>query len=283
MAAAPMVVGLILNLAFQTVVTRRPTPILCPRWGTEPGRNADEAARVVADLIASMDLDLIAVQEVADINTFNTLIQRLTAYDGRLSTHSYGDGTYQRVGFIWKRDLVQVTDALMIFSGSGWEFPRPPFQAKITVTNSAGSTVDFLAITLHLKAGIGSEDRDRRRDAIALLEGYVRDQVDGPGDDEILLLGDFNERLDYSSGEEVFSPFRDSPGSYSMLTESLADSGAYTYLFASSFIDHLISTSALGDEIGAASAHVIPLDAQVVNYAQQVTDHLPVVIRMPIF
>jgi hypothetical protein len=45
----------------------------------------------------------------------------------------------------------------------------------------------------------------------------------------------------------------------------------------------LVSTSALNDEIGAATPLVVPLDNQVVSYAIQVSDHLPVVLKMPLF
>ena len=41
--------------------------------------------------------------------------------------------------------------------------------------------ISFQAVALHLKAGGGFQDRQRRQEAVVLLEDFLRDAVDGGG------------------------------------------------------------------------------------------------------
>src|SRR5436190_1979071 len=84
---------------------------------------------------------------------------RLPDHTGILSQHTYFDGTYQKVGFIYKTALFQVTDAQLLFQDDN-AFPRPPLSAQFA-WRGPGDPFDFDAVAVHLKAGEAAEDSQR--------------------------------------------------------------------------------------------------------------------------
>lgn len=248
-------------------------------WNIENFPHRSTTPAVVADLIASLDLDVIAVQEIRDVAAFEELVARLPGFRSVLSAHTYSDGTYQKVGYLYRSDVVTLSDAVSLFQGSGYEFPRPPLQVSLHVT---GTDVSFTLITLHLKAGFAADDIERRRGAAALLAGHVRGMIDGPADDEVVVLGDLNDTVTHPSGQEVFAPFLDDP-ELRWQTEALAMQGETSYLPSQSLIDHIVTTSALDEELsGSGGARIPRLDVQLGSYQDEVSDHLPVVLSFPV-
>jgi endonuclease/exonuclease/phosphatase family metal-dependent hydrolase len=250
-------------------------------WNIENFPQLPSTPSIVADLITSMRLDLIAVQEIADVAAFNELVARLRNHDGALSTHTYGDGTYQKIGFIYRSDLITLSNAVLLFDNDGWEFPRPALRATFTIDDGVHPIVEFIAIALHLKAGFGSEDRQRREDANMMLETYVTQLVNS-GDDQVLVIGDFNEVLTSSGGLDVFAPWLQPPGDYTVHTMDLANQGGASFIPNGSILDHHVSTSALDDEFAGTAAVIPPLDDQYESYQYAISDHLPVVVSMPV-
>ena len=243
-------------------------------WNIENFPHTEDTPRLLADLVTSLELDLVAVQEIADTEAWDELVARLPHHAGLLSSHTYGDGSYQKVGFLYREDLLRLEAGALLFPGQGFDFPRPPLQVKATVLG-AEPALDFLAIVLHLKAGTGSEDRQRRRDAMITLEDHVRDVVSGGTETEIVILGDFNEHLEADYAREVFAPFLDATADYRVHTDELGGDAA-SFIPSGRVIDHLITTAALSTQVSAGSPIIPPLDTQLGGYVDQVSDHLPV-------
>ncbi|MCA9520138.1 MAG: endonuclease/exonuclease/phosphatase family protein [Myxococcales bacterium] len=235
--------------------------------------------KTTADLVASMDLDLIAVQEITDDAAFDELVARLPGYAGVLSTHVFPSGEQQKDGLLYKTSAVKVSNVELLFEGEYDIFPRPPVQALVTVESSS---VDFTIIVVHLKAGVQQENRDKRRLAIKALETYVRSRVDGPFDNQIMILGDFNQDLDDDDSGLIWGPFLDNADRYSVLTVATKNAGKESYLPFHRMLDHIVITSALDQEAGNEAPLVPDLNVQLNNYQDLVSDHLPVVLRMPI-
>lgn len=251
-------------------------------WNIENFPSLPSTPEVVADLITSMRLDLIAVEEIADVAAFDELVERLPNHDGVLSSHTYGDGTYQKIGFIYRTDLLDLSAASLLFSNDWYGFPRPALRATFTVDDGVHPVVDFVAIAVHLKAGSSTEDRDRRTQAMVELEDYVTQLVAEGSEPEVLVLGDCNEVLTSSDGLAVFEPWREPAGDYTIQTLDLANSGEETFLPSGAILDHQITTAGFSDELSGASVVIPHLDEQYSSYEYAVSDHLPVVLRMPI-
>jgi endonuclease/exonuclease/phosphatase family metal-dependent hydrolase len=252
-------------------------------WNIENFPASAATPRLAADLIASMDLDIVAVEEVADIAAWNELVARLPDHDGLLSTDSYSDGSYQKVGILYRSDLLQVGASILLFDQDGYEFPRPPLSVPFTADDGQHAPVDFVLVALHLKAGFSEEDRFRREAAIGMMEQHVRTAVDGAGDDDMIILGDFNEVITSAGGIDRFAPFLSDPARYDFRTNELASSGAMTFLPSGAILDHIISTVALRDEFAGGQDRIPRLDEQFDAYLAEVSDHLPVVSSMPIW
>ena len=247
-------------------------------WNIENFPQTSDTPLLVADLITSMALDLVVVEEIADQDAFEELVARLPNHAGVLSGHTYGDGSYQKIGFIYRADLLAVTDVTQIYSGSGYAFPRPPLFARVSVL---GTDLDFTVIGVHLKAGTGADERERRTEAVRLLDTFVQSQVDGAGDDDVMIIGDFNEVLTTGSGREVFAPLLETDR-YAIQTATLAQTGQGSFLGGNRFIDHIVTTVQMEDEVGGYFAQLAKLDEEMSGYESQVSDHRPVILPLPV-
>jgi endonuclease/exonuclease/phosphatase family metal-dependent hydrolase len=244
-------------------------------WNIENFPQRDTTPELLADLIASMELDLIALEEVASTEALTETVERLRDYDFVASSHTYSDGSYQKIAYVFRRDLLQAEGGALLFTQDGFNFPRPPLKLLFTVRADEFEPLSFNAVAIHLKAGGGSEDRQRRQDALASLEGWVRSTVDGIGDPDVVVLGDFNEKV---SSTEIFAPFVDA-GRYTIRSGTL--SGA-TFLPGGSIIDHVVTTASLDAQIGQATTMIPRLDELVTEDQFTMSDHLPVVLQIPL-
>ncbi|MEO8706623.1 MAG: endonuclease/exonuclease/phosphatase family protein [Kofleriaceae bacterium] len=236
---------------------------------TTPGR--------VADVIASLDLDVVIVEEIADETAWEQLLARLPEHEGVLSTHRYTPDEYQKIGIIYRSSLVTVGAPTLLFPSDSYTFPRPPFSIPITVD---GNTIELVGV--HLKAGGGDEDEARRTAAIIALDNHLRAQVDGGGEAEVVVLGDYNQRIVADDERVAFAPLLSAPERYTVRTEALAAAGRYTYLgFGGELIDHLTTTAALDARWTGAHVEIPQLDQLVPGYRGDISDHLPVVLVTP--
>lgn len=249
-------------------------------WNIENFPKGVSTIAFVADLVASMDLDLIALQEIEDVAAFEELDARLLEYEGLLSTHTYGNGSYQKVGFLYRTGLVTLREPTLLFTEMGYELPRPPLEVRVHVDDGVHPTFDMVAIVLHLKAGFDDEDRARRDAAIRALEAHVAALV-AAGDDRVMVLGDYNEILTSSAGRATMAPWLDAPAAYQVHTDELAQLGGFSFIPFQTVLDHIVTTSGLSDQLAGNSAAIPRLDQQTFNYESAVSDHLPVWIGIP--
>jgi endonuclease/exonuclease/phosphatase family metal-dependent hydrolase len=245
-------------------------------WNIENMPKSDDTVRDVADLIASLDLDVIVVEEIASVDAWDELVARLPGYAAVLSPHRYTATSYQKIGVLYRAALVTASEPELLFVEEGYDFPRPPVLVHLDV---AGWTFDVVG--LHLKAGVAPDDVDRRHGAVLTLEAWLRAQVDGGGEDEVIVLGDWNATLDPDRDDlaETWPPILDAPDRYTIRT---ADAAGTSYLPFQTTIDHIVTTAGLAAEIGARDAVIPPLGEQFGGYQDLVSDHQPVVLSFPL-
>lgn len=245
-------------------------------WNLENFPLSTQTPEIVANIIASLDLDLLGVQEIGNIQAFEELLARLPYHDGFLSSHTYVDGAYQKVGFIWRSDVLEASNLQLIYNGSFNAFPRPPLMGKFKTLENHSGPDSFWAITIHLKAGTSNDERDRRIEGVQKLHSYANDLLDAEENPHVIILGDFNERLDTNNGDTVFAPFLNDSGHYSFLTSGL-HSGAFSYIWSSSLIDHMIVNTTFMDGNNTLEILIPRLDQELENFTTYISDHLPVV------
>lgn len=232
----------------------------------------------VKTIIRNLDVDMIAVAEISSVSAFNTLLDSLQGWSGSLNSYpSYYSG-YQRTGFLYKSDLISVTNPHYILEEHLYDFAsRPPWTARIAVKGKNNQTVfDFNIIVVHLKAFADAESEARRRAACADLKTFIDTEIAAGADADFIVLGDWNDMLSDPPASNVFAPFIDEPDNYSFLTADLG--GQYSYISSTykSLIDHIMITADARQEYGQGTTQVLYLDSEFGAYQSQVSDHRPV-------
>lgn len=250
-------------------------------WNIEnfPARNTTPSR--VADLIASLDLDIIVVEEIASDTAWKELMARLPEHEGILSDHRYSPTDYQKIGIIYRTSIVTPSGVGLMFPQDTYEFPRPPFTARLAIDDGVHAAMSVRVIGLHLKAGIAMEDGDRRRLALEQLDRTLRANIAAGDEDEIVIAGDYNEVLDTTIGQTNFAPFLAAPDLYTVHTKAASDAGEITFVPGSVMLDHITTTVALADDL-AGWQLVIPRLQTLPGYLADVSDHLPVVLVAPL-
>lgn len=130
-------------------------------------------------------------------------------------------------------------------------------------------------VPLHLKAM--SEGSLRRRLASRVLGAAVRKLIrDGAGADWIL-GGDLNAPLDSGDFDALTAA-----GLSAVSTQDAAD-GAISYIKSPhSLIDHIYLSPNLAARFGAEQFVIVAADRAIPDYAKQISDHRPVMIRLHI-
>ncbi len=248
-------------------------------------RGAVTASHVI-DVINGLQVDIIALQEIESLIYFQQVREGLADWTGdRATSASYSIN----LAFLYPVDgPVQVTAVYEILTGYRRALPRSPF---VLEGNFHGT--DFVVINNHYKCcGDNSIDENdewdeetRRRDASLLIDDFIRTNFP---DKAVILVGDLNDELANSPDSNVFQNFLDAPDVYRFVDLAIAqDTGAlWSYPTWPSHLDHIMITHQLFEAHQGSDAlvEVVPLHALLGRgwtvYEKEVSDHLPVVLRL---
>ncbi len=247
-------------------------------WNLENFPKDELSLSYAKQIIARLDVDVIALQEIASVEAVQGMLESLPGYELVLSSHAYGNGSYQKVGFLYNSKSLELISSQLLFVDDPYAFPRPPLEARFRYRgdlNQDEQVLEFAAIVVHLKASRDDSSRDRRIEAHQILESYVSDQI--ALTDRALphaVLGDFNETINGAIGAKVHKPWFDEDEIYQFPTLSAADNGEYSFISASkSLIDHIILSQSLSVE----RVEIPKIHLKLRDYRDQVSDHLPVI------
>ncbi len=141
-------------------------------------------------VLAGLDADILALQEVNDTRRFPPILKR--AVQGRQMgvRFSAGGGRFgQHLAIAWDVDVLELLGEPVDVTATIFEDGmRPAFAASFRSRRSEG--VDFTVIVVHLESGPRNFG-DRRRQNRALAE-WIDAWVEATGDPDVILLGDFN-------------------------------------------------------------------------------------------
>jgi endonuclease/exonuclease/phosphatase family metal-dependent hydrolase len=243
-------------------------------------------------VIADAGMDFWGLQELVDGPTFNQLTQRLAGYEGFMANDPFvrlGSSHYterdQKLGILFRSDLVSVRNAELILTEKSYDFAgRPPLKVDLRFTRG-GTSVDLVAIVLHLKAFDTLSDHQRRKNASLALKDYVDTQLPGA---RVIVLGDWNDDVDESIVKDPYSTdggylptpfmnFLDDPANYTFVTLPLTRAGERSTVKYSNFIDHQLVTNELAADYVSASVRV--LKPNIPSYGSTTSDHYPVLSR----
>ncbi len=246
-------------------------------WFPKDGQSTINKVR---EIIKTLDIDIFAIQEIADTLAFRQLVNSLSNYDGLYSADTYKDD-YQKTGIIYRNDIIQIGEVTQIF-WYDYNFPRPPLVIEITAQNHQ-NIFDFYLIVIHLKAFDHPNDRERRKAAAGSLKTYLDSAIANSDEKDYIIAGDWNDEIDDPPDENCFTVFLDDDN-YIFLTEPLAGNPSYaSYPYSSSLIDHILITKYAEEEYGNGEIKTIRLDDYIKNYDDIISDHRPVAAKFRAF
>ena len=231
----------------------------------------------VKTIIRNLDVDLIAVEEIGSVNSFNLLVDSLKGWQGVLSGDTYGSW-YQKTGFLYKTDIISLSNVKNIFNGQDDKnaFPRPPLAGYVKIKKGNLVLFDFNIVVLHLKARGDQESEDRRRAACVDLKNFIDSEIASGADPDFIVLGDWNDQITDPPASNVFKPFLDNPDDFHFLTADISRQYSYISNTYKSLIDHIMITKDTRQEYGQGTTQVLYLDSEFGAYQSQVSDHRPV-------
>lgn len=264
----------------------------------------------IAEVIRNLQPDIVGVQEVSSEAGLDALMTELGgSYEYILSNRwarsfEGPDPTFppQRVGFIFKKDVVTLIGARVLFeemydaaragaptplssyptgmASSFYASGRLPYMANFKVTVD-GLTKEMRAIVLHAKSG-GSQLIDWQRRAFDAKA--LKDSIDAYyASDPVLILGDFNDRLagSINAGQpSSYTVFLDDATNYRGITLEADQAGRSSFLGSGgNMIDHMIASNEWFTEYLEGTAVPVDVRSFISNYAATTSDHLPVVAR----
>ena len=246
-------------------------------------KNNQTTLNYVSEIIEQLDLDIIAIQELTDIDMFDDMLDDLPDYTGY-----YESLWFAGLAYIYKTDVIEVNDIYEIYTTSPYwsAFPRSPMVMDIDFMGQ-----NYLFINNHFKCcGDGnlnlnndSDEEMRRLNASNLLKQYIDNNLSNKN---VIVLGDLNDDIAESSANNVFQTILDDTDNYRFVDMDIASgSGSdWSYPTWPSHLDHILITNELFDELDNSDVQTIKLD-QYLNggwneYDNNISDHRPVFMKL---
>lgn len=229
-------------------------------WNIEWFPKNNTTITSVRSIIEDLETDIIAVQEINEISTFNLAIDGITGWESEVADVN-GD---LNIGYAWKESSFTAVSSLTeTFPNDSYSFPRE--MVRIDLTHASGREITLLNI--HLKCCSNGEDR--RESASEKMYEYIEENLK---DRSVILLGDFNDDI---SENTPFKNFIDDP-EYRFADANIANSSSSEWSYPSypSHIDHILISNELFDNM--TDSETIKLHSTFSNYTYNVSDHNPV-------
>ncbi len=232
--------------------------------------NDDRTIKVIAQIIEEQSPDMIALQEISTLESFNELTASLGAYDGQM----YFTGDIN-LGYIYKNSEVTPDSNLkVILEDDFFAFPRAP--VLLSVTHISGINVHL--INIHLKCCDGVDNFNRRKEASNQLKEYVDNNL---ADEKVIILGDYNDEIyGIPDDENPFNNFINDQANYLFADMLLAESDRndWSYPGWPSHIDHILITNELFDLVDETLT--LAFDDCFADYFAIISDHRPVMVKL---
>ena len=253
-------------------------------WNIENYPKNDLTNTYISQIIDSLDVDIIALQEIADNVSFNDLVNSLEGWSGYRSGGSGSD--YQELAYLINTNKVEIlSDPYTILNSYQYEFAyREPLVLECLYNNN-----HVIIINNHFKCcGDGlmdlnddSDEETRRYIASNLLNAYINNNFPNKN---VIVLGDFNDSLIDNVTNNIFQMIIDDYENYLFTDIDIADGSSAEWSFPNwpSHLDHILITNELFNNVISTNTVLIDysLSGGFSTYDNYVSDHRPVGIKL---
>jgi len=252
-------------------------------WNIEyfPKQN-DITIDYLVELIDSMNVDIIAMQEIGSESSFASLINKLDGWSGKRSGGGYG------LAYLYKSELY-INNINEIIELKNYNLTRTPYMLEL---NWRGQIIYIL--NNHYKCcgnniieNIFDDEEFRRQQACLLTKNYLDSNFD---DKNVILLGDLNDELTDPDSANIFKPFIEDPAKYKFADIDIAFGSSINWSYPGwpSHLDHILITNELFDEFESPNSKVETIHVEDYfkggwnEYYNYVSDHRPIVLSLNI-
>jgi len=244
-------------------------------WNIEhfPQAGSRTTARVQL-IMDSLNADFYCLQEIEDKQALQGIVDQMDRYSVIISTET----SYLNLAIVYKHASFLPIYTENIFAHDDYNFAsRPPLLVNFAYAYQGVEQVLNL-IDVHMKCC--NDGVERRHNAVRMLHDYLTEKQ-AWGDSNFVVPGDWNDDIHDadSSGAYSFEAFLKDPANFSYATDSLAathtESNA-SYPGYNSFIDNILVSRSLFDELKTSTIRTLRLDNIFGDYTSVVSDHRPV-------
>ena len=244
-------------------------------------KNGQVTIDYVGQIIEALEIDVLAIQEVDDILSFNQVINGLDNYEGYLESSWFAG-----LAYIYNTQTVEINNIYEIYTSSPYwsPFPRSPMVMDMNFMNE-----NYIIINNHFKCcgddnmNLNDDDDEETRRYIAsnLLKEYVDNYFP---DSNVIILGDLNDELNDIPNDNVFQMILDDFENYFFTDMDIAqgNSAGWSYPSWPSHLDHILITNELFDNNLYVEVIRIDdfMDGGFSQYDQNISDHRPVALKL---
>lgn len=238
-------------------------------WNIEQFPKSGNTIPLVAEIIQSLNADIIALQEINSASAFNTLKGLLPGWDGFIPKQNNS----LQVGYLYKTAEISISGTQELFTDDASSFPRPAYVT--TATHVSGKSITL--INLHLKCCDDGNSIERRRTASQKLKNHIDTNLSSAS---VVVLGDFNEDITEPEGNGVFNNFKEDSNNYRFANMNIAMCSSENWSYPSwpSHLDHILITNELFSLV--EDVRTLKVNACESQYYSTVSDHRPVMLRL---
>jgi P pilus assembly chaperone PapD len=267
--------------------------------------NEDLQEQNVLKILKAVDADVYALMEVVDEAKLARVVNQMPGYQYVISNFGSHTNTSanpvsaladaQKLAFVYKTAVVNNLGTRALLSKginsaeditspyyNYWSSGRFPYMMNADVT-LGGVTKNVKFILVHAKANTNPliESYERRKAGADVLHDSLR--ILFPND-ELVILGDFNDDLDVSitAGKTTTSwdKFTTDTDEYVALTLPLSLEGKKSTVSYNDIIDHVVVSNEMNRWYLSSTASILTDAASLVsNYGSTTSDHYPVFSR----
>jgi len=241
----------------------------------------------VSQIIESLDVDLLAIQEIDDTTICRQMINNLPGFELFMDNDWFGG-----LAYVYKTGSIDIQSIYKIYDASQYwnAFPRSPLVIELTFMGE-----EFIVINNHFKCcgdgqldiGNSSDEEARRYEASSLLKQYI--DMNFPSS-RVIVTGDLNDILTDGNQNNVFQMYLDDPTNYLFADEAIASGSSANWSFPGwpSHLDHILMTNELFSEFSNPESVIqtIKIDNYMSggfsNYDYYISDHRPVGLKIQV-
>ncbi len=219
---------------------------------------------MIARKMQQQGADLYALQEIADSATLQQLLDHMQESGVRGFLAAYIP--YEmRLAYLYRSDRIDSVSAsaIPIDKEADYWMERRPFVFTFMLNPAAGSSTPLTVLNIHAKADLPNRYRSYRYRVQSADQLYRYIQQERPNDN-LIVLGDFNDDFDRSIYQNQVSPyylFTSDARHFRQLTKPYTENKVSTTLFHDQPIDHILVSDELFPSIRTETLRRIsPLD-----------------------